>query len=219
MIFQNNISYLSIIFIFGCAGSSLLLFSSSDQQGALCSSRAQAYRCGGLSRCRAWALWASVVAAAVHGLSNCSFRALEHRLNICGTPVELLHSMWDLPESRMEPVSHVIAGRFFTSEPRGKTSKWFCFVLFWLHHMAFGILVPWLGIEPGSLAVKVASPNHYQGIPHPRVILKTPGLRQPNFDTELVVLSANSILGSGRETAIWSTSSICVYSSSQVVTA
>ena len=106
-------------------------------------------------------LWASVVAAAVHGLSNCSFRALEHRLNSCGTPVELLHSMWDLPESRMEPVSHAIAGRFFTSEPRGKTSKWFCFVLFWLHHMAFGILVPWLGIEPGSLAVKVASPNHW----------------------------------------------------------
>ena len=37
-----------------------------------------------------------------------------------GTQAQLLHSMWDLPGPRIEPVSHALAGRFFTTEPPGK---------------------------------------------------------------------------------------------------
>ena len=37
----------------------------------------------------------------------------------------------------------------------------FCFVFFWPLRAACGILVPQPGIEPGPLAVKVRSPNHW----------------------------------------------------------
>ena len=36
----------------------------------------------------------------------------------------------------------------------------FCCFCFWLHHMTCKILVLWLGIEPGSSAVKAKSPNY-----------------------------------------------------------
>ena len=36
-----------------------------------------------------------------------------------------------------------------------------CFVLFWLRCVAYGILVPQPGIEPGAPAVRVLSPNHW----------------------------------------------------------
>ena len=45
---------------------------------------------------------------------------LEHRLNSCGAGAQLLHSMWHLPGSRVEPVSPALAGRFFITEPPGK---------------------------------------------------------------------------------------------------
>ena len=50
------------------------------------------------SHCRTQALdeWTSVVAA--HGLSS-------HRLSNCGTWAQLLHSMWNLPGPRIEPMS------------------------------------------------------------------------------------------------------------------
>ena len=32
----------------------------------------------------------------------------------------LLHGMWDLPGSGVEPVSPALAGKFFTNEPSGK---------------------------------------------------------------------------------------------------
>ena len=51
-----------------------------------------------------------------------SFRVLEHRLSTCGTWVYLLHSTWDLPGSGMEPVSLVLACRFFITELPGKPS-------------------------------------------------------------------------------------------------
>ena len=35
------------------------------------------------------------------------------------------------------------------------------FRLSWLYHVACGMLVPWPGIEPRPLAVKVLSPNHW----------------------------------------------------------
>ena len=34
-------------------------------------------------------------------------------------------------------------------------------VFFWLHHVAYGILVPQPGIDPWPTAVKVPSPNHW----------------------------------------------------------
>ena len=43
--------------------------------------------------------------AAAHGLSSCSFWALEHGLNTCGVQAYLLHGMWDLPGPGIEPVS------------------------------------------------------------------------------------------------------------------
>ena len=69
------------LFIFGCAGSSLLrgLFSSSGEQGLLSSCGAQASHCGGFSGCtaqaRALGAWAQ----------SHSSLALEHKLSSCGT--------------------------------------------------------------------------------------------------------------------------------------
>ena len=61
---------------------------------------------------------ASVVA--VRGLSSFDSRALKHRLNSCVAWSWLLHSMWDLSGPGIEPVSPALAGRFFTTEPRGE---------------------------------------------------------------------------------------------------
>ena len=44
------------------------------------------------------------------GLSSFGFQALELKLNSCGTLAYLLHNMWDLPVSGMEPVPSVLAG-------------------------------------------------------------------------------------------------------------
>ena len=70
----------------------------------------------GLSSCGAWA---SVVVA--HELSSCGLQALERRLSSCGARAELLHGMWGLPGPGIEPVSPVLAGRFLTTEPPGKS--------------------------------------------------------------------------------------------------
>ena len=65
---------------------------------------------------------ASVVTA--HGFSSCGSQALEHRLNsFCGTQIYLLHGMWDLPGSAIEPVSLALAGKFFTLEPLPYSGK------------------------------------------------------------------------------------------------
>ena len=55
------------------------------------------------------------------GFSSCGLRALEHRLSSCGAWAELLHSMWDLPRTGLEPVSPALAGRFLTTAPPGKS--------------------------------------------------------------------------------------------------
>ena len=54
------------------------------------------------------------------GFSSCGFRALEHRLSSYSPQAWLLCSVWDLPRSGIEPVSPVLAGRFFTTEPPRK---------------------------------------------------------------------------------------------------
>ena len=46
--------------------------------------------------------------------------APEHKLSSCGTQAELLHGMWDLSESGVEPVSPALARGFFTTEPPEK---------------------------------------------------------------------------------------------------
>ena len=79
---------------------------------------AWAFRCGGFSCCGARALGARASVAAAHGLSSCGSQALEHRLNSCGPRALVLHGIWDLPGSW---ISVPLAGRFFTTEPPGKS--------------------------------------------------------------------------------------------------
>ena len=62
---------------------------------------------------------ASVVAA--WGLSG--YQALERRLNSCGAWALLLHGVWGLPRSGVEPKSPALAGRVFTTEPPGKPDR------------------------------------------------------------------------------------------------
>ena len=76
------------LFIYGCAGSSLLqgLFSSCCEQalGLFSSCRVRASHCSGLSCCGAGSLGAQAAVVAARGLS-CGSRVLEHRLNSRGT--------------------------------------------------------------------------------------------------------------------------------------
>ena len=55
------------------------------------------------------------------GLSSYGSRALEHKLCNCGTWAYLLHSMWDLPASGIEPVSLALQDGFLTTGPPGKS--------------------------------------------------------------------------------------------------
>ena len=75
-----------ILFLFGCAGSSLLcgLSSGCSKQGLLSSYGAQT----------------SVIAES--GLRGCSSQALEHSLKSCGAWAQLFHIMWNLPKSGIE---------------------------------------------------------------------------------------------------------------------
>ena len=65
-------------------------------------------------------VWASRVAAC--GLSNCGSWAPAHGLSSCGTGAWLPCSMCDPPRPGIEPMSPVLAGRIFTTEPPGKPS-------------------------------------------------------------------------------------------------
>ena len=64
--------------------------------------------------------WALVAAAC--GLSRGGSWALEHRHSRCGTQAYLPSGMWDLPRPGIEPMSPVLAGRFFTTEAPAKSS-------------------------------------------------------------------------------------------------
>ena len=59
-----------------------------------------------LMECRHQGAWALGIAA--HGLSS------------CGTWAYLLPGMWDLPGSGIEPMSPVLTGGLFPTEPPGK---------------------------------------------------------------------------------------------------
>ena len=47
-------------------------------------------------------------------------RLQTRRLSSCGSRAYLLHGMWDLPRSGLEPVSPALAGRLPTTAPPGK---------------------------------------------------------------------------------------------------
>ena len=87
-------------------------FSSYGKQGLLFSCGAQASHCG-FSCFGARALGRT-------GFSSCGSWVLEHRLNGCGTQAWLLHGMWNILGSGIEPASPALAGGFLTTEPPGK---------------------------------------------------------------------------------------------------
>ena len=57
-------------------------------------------------------------------------RLQTRRLSSCGSRVQLLRGMWDLPRPGLEPVSPALAGRFSTTAPPGKPFHLF-FSQFW----------------------------------------------------------------------------------------
>ena len=72
------------------------------------------------SPCRAQALKHAGFSSLEYRLSSCGSQAPEHRLNSRGAWAYLLHCMWDLSESGVEPVSPALAGGFFTEPAAGK---------------------------------------------------------------------------------------------------
>ena len=116
VVFTSFMPFLCCVFIYICAGSSLL--------------------CGLFSSCGEWGLlFVSVQKlligldspAAEHGLQGRQASAAEVRgLNSCGTQAQSLHIMWDLPRPGIKLVSPALAGRFFTTEQQGSLP--FCFV-------------------------------------------------------------------------------------------
>ena len=124
-IFFNNCFFkLIYIFIFRCIGSSLLRvgFLQLQQTGATLPCSAPATHCGGFSCCGAQALGTRASVVVARRLGGCGLRALERRLSSCGAQAQLLCSMWDLPGPGLEPVSPVLASRFLTTAPPGKSS-------------------------------------------------------------------------------------------------
>ena len=83
----------------------LWVFSSCGEQRLLSSCSTWPSPGGSFSCCWAWALGHRLPTVVAHGLSGCGSPALEHKLNSCGLWDLLLHSMWDLPESEIKPMS------------------------------------------------------------------------------------------------------------------
>ena len=102
--------FLLLFYLFGCAGSLLLrgLFSSCGEQELLSSYSAWLLMVvASLAKHRLQGVQASVVAAP--GLQNTG--SVDMAQFFC--------SMWYLPTPGIEPISVVLAGRFFTTEPPG----------------------------------------------------------------------------------------------------
>ena len=119
---QSSFFLLFYLFIFGCVGSSLLRtgFLQLQQAGATLCCGTWASHCGGFSCCGVWAPGTGASVVMARGISSCGSWALERRLSSCGTWAQLLHSMWDLPQPGLEPVSPALAGGFLTIAPPGK---------------------------------------------------------------------------------------------------
>ena len=76
--------------------------------------------CGGYSLVMTFRLLTAVVSlVGKHGLRVCK----RQHLQLTGSraqALELSYAMWDLSRSGIEPVSPVLAGGFFTTQPPGK---------------------------------------------------------------------------------------------------
>ena len=81
----------------------------------------QASQCGIFSGFGAGAL-------GLRGFCSYSSRALELRLNSYGAWALLVHGTWDPPGSGIEPMSPVLAGRFFTTGPLGEPNTCPCMI-------------------------------------------------------------------------------------------
>ena len=79
----------------------------------------------------------------VQGLQQLWLPGLEHRLNSCGQRAQLLWDMWDFPEPGIKPMSPVLAGGFFTTEPPGRSRSFFK-IKFLLEQSCFTILCQFL---------------------------------------------------------------------------
>ena len=101
--------FLKVLFIFGCAGFSLLhgLFSGCCEQGLLCGPRARVPHCGGFSR---GAQGGSLIAAQAS-------RAQGQELWCSGLAAPRHVA---LPGSGTKPESSALAGGLFVTEPGGK---------------------------------------------------------------------------------------------------
>ena len=70
-----------------------------------------------------WPLLLGGPGSRVQGLQQLQFQGLEQRLSGCATGSYLLCGVWDLPPPGIEPMSPVLAGRFFITELPGKPKK------------------------------------------------------------------------------------------------
>ena len=119
--FYFYLSCLKCLFIYGCAGSLLLLglwLVSEGRGSPLAVVR-------GLLVAVASLVEGPRLCLGCTGVIACGSPALELRISSCGARAYLLHGMWDLPGSGIEPVSPALAGGFFATEPPGKP----CFYL------------------------------------------------------------------------------------------
>ena len=69
--------------------------------------------------------WGPLFIAVLGPLTITASPVVEHklqtrRLSNCGSRVQLLHGMWDLPRPGLEPVSPALAGGLPTTAPPGK---------------------------------------------------------------------------------------------------
>ena len=63
-----------------------------------------------------------------------AYRFLKSQVRWSGIPISFrIHSMWSLPGSGIKPVSPVLAGEFFTTEPPRKPCKAVFQAAAWLH--------------------------------------------------------------------------------------
>ena len=86
-------------------------FSSCNEQGLLFVAACRASHCRGFCS----------MGSRLVGFSSCNTQALDHRLLSYVAWAYLLHSMRNLPRQGTEPVSPVLAGRFLSTEPPGKS--------------------------------------------------------------------------------------------------
>ena len=69
--------------------------------------------------CRAWALGCTGFRSCAHRLSHCCSQALENRLRSFEAWAWLLHSIWNLRRTGIEPVSLALTGSFLSISHQG----------------------------------------------------------------------------------------------------